>query len=476
MTTADDLRTEGPVAANDTDSPRVVLFGAPSTGKSALLGALAQSEPVPLTLIDSSGRAVQEYLDGQRSLDDRAPLASAVDNADALVLTVDSAAPKQFEEIVQQYKEFLQSVEQRRSRRSDVAGLPVFMVLTKCDLLARAGDTAANWIKRVDENERNLRSRFPEFLDQGHEAFGTIDLRLGAVAIKQPALSDRPSHPSEPYGVAELFREVASSARLFHEQCHRAGHSLHVAVMSLLGMIAVTALAVLGFFAMRPSAEVASLENSIRAVLATPESSAALRLREPLAPRLKELIKIQENASFTSLPPPLQDAVRQAIREMTAYQGLAKKVDELKRVRFLKNEDEVQKVSREIDNVVLPPEFASQWGDTRLSRKIAQYKRELAALARALAGEQDWLKKQIAEGETLLNMAIPGAGSPERQAWINRADVFLRRKDPSKQVPDIPNMKLRDLYEFPTVNGPREDYEVVRSRVARIRGGLANSS
>ena len=33
-------------------------------------------------------------------------------------------------------------------------------------------------------------------------------------------------------------------------------------------------------------------------------------------------------------------------------------------------------------------------------------------------------------------------------------------------------MKLRELYEFPTVSSLREDYEGIRPRVEKIRGGL----
>ena len=98
-----------------------------------------------------------------------------------------------------------------------------------------------------------------------------------------------------------------------------------------------------------------------------------------------------------------------------------------------------------------------------------------AALTKAVAEEKDWLKKQIEEGDKLRRMEIPAEESPQRQAWINRADVFLKRKDLTKEVPNVPNMKLRELYEFPTVSRLREDYETVRSRVDKIRGGLSNS-
>ena len=58
---------------------------------------------------------------------------------------------------------------------------------------------------------------------------------------------------------------------------------------------------------------------------------------------------------------------------------------------------------------------------------------------------------------------------------IAEADAFLKRKDLAKNVPRVTNMKLRDLYEFPSVNRLRQDFDAVRLRVDQIRGGLTDS-
>ncbi len=105
---------------------------------------------------------------------------------------------------------------------------------------------------------------------------------------------------------------------------------------------------------------------------------------------------------------------------------------------------------------------------------MQQYDTQLAALSAALATEKDWLKSRIEEGENLRRMAIPAENSPEREAWIVRADDFLKRKDLSKPITGVPNMKLRELVEFPSVKALREEYESVRARVEKIRGGLVS--
>jgi hypothetical protein len=170
----------------------------------------------------------------------------------------------------------------------------------------------------------------------------------------------------------------------------------------------------------------------------------------------------------------MQDEVRAAAKEMASYQELAKKVDGLKRVRFFKKDEDIQTFTQAIDNITLPTRYAAAWADTRLAKKIEQYRGELTALGKALADERAWLKKQTDEGDQLWRMAIPAAGSPERQAWIKRADAMLRPKDLTKEVPGVPNMKLRELYEFPSVSRLREDYDAVRMRVKNIRVGFAD--
>ena len=55
-------------------------------------------------------------------------------------------------------------LEQGRGQRTEVGGLPIFLVLTKCDLLAQVDDKALDWIEHIEERKRQLDGRFREFL------------------------------------------------------------------------------------------------------------------------------------------------------------------------------------------------------------------------------------------------------------------------------------------------------------------------
>ncbi len=259
----------------DPSALRVVLFGMPDAGKSSLLGALAQAaesqerilhghlvdlshglgelrdrvyqdrqretqeeivpypvrfspfgEPSrPAVLFDCDGRAANDLLRQKRSMvaeDREGTLAGAVLSADTLILAIDASAPhSQVDDDFREFVRFLRFLEQYRGRAHAVGGMPVFLVLTKCDLLVRdATISHAMWEARIEERKRDVNHRFQQFLEgnglrNGQLAFGTIDLEVRATAVRRPALTDAPPQPREPYGVAELFHSTFESANAF---------------------------------------------------------------------------------------------------------------------------------------------------------------------------------------------------------------------------------------------------------------------
>ncbi|MCS6851311.1 MAG: hypothetical protein NZ700_09105, partial [Gemmataceae bacterium] len=183
-----------------------------------------------VTLIDCEGRRANELLAQARAwqaADRDGSLAQALLEADALLLVVDVAdEPPQLDADFSQFHRFLQQLEEHRGRRAAVGGLPVWLVLTKCDLLAQPGDGAADWMERIEERKREVDRRFRAFRPGGSAtelpAFGRIELHLWATAVMRPALGGIPAQPREPYGVAELFRHCFEEAAQFRRRGGRA--------------------------------------------------------------------------------------------------------------------------------------------------------------------------------------------------------------------------------------------------------------
>ena len=72
----------------------------------------------------------------------RGTLARAIADADTLILPIDaSASEEELEDQFGTFGNFLTRLEQSRGKRTDISGLPVFLVLTKCDLLAEPSDS-----------------------------------------------------------------------------------------------------------------------------------------------------------------------------------------------------------------------------------------------------------------------------------------------------------------------------------------------
>ena len=123
-------------------------------------------------LIDCNGSVANEILGTPQPL-----------RADAIFLIVDSSAhAAELEALFVQFGRFLRLLEQYRGRQIDISGLPVFLVLTKSDLLARTADAADDWVERIEERKTQVAGRFKEFLghnrDRRDSPFGRIDLHV----------------------------------------------------------------------------------------------------------------------------------------------------------------------------------------------------------------------------------------------------------------------------------------------------------
>src|SRR5947209_3388476 len=236
---------------------RIVFFGLPEAGKSSLLGALVQVaqhqepqlggrvndlahglgqlhkgvyergpaptneeiveypvmiEPLPdnprmpagaATLIDSDGRVAMQLLAEEPTADNSA-LAKAMFDADTIILVVDASGDaSQLGKTFTQFAHFLRVFEEDRSRASEVTDLPVYLVLSKCDLLAKKTDSAATWIQRIEERKRQVHQRFQQFIEGAsasgpvpmlaEDAFGKVDLHVWATAVDRPAAAGRPA-------------------------------------------------------------------------------------------------------------------------------------------------------------------------------------------------------------------------------------------------------------------------------------------
>jgi hypothetical protein len=405
-------------------------------------------ESLQATLIDCDGELARDCLaKSQAGLDHKSEGCRAVLGADAILLLVDPTAGKaQIDKEFQQFGNFIHLIEKYRSHRTDVVGLPIYLVLTKCDAFAKQGDAAGAWMQKIEDGKRQVDKRFQDFLAKypyrSELPFGKVDLHVWATSVKRPALADKPAKSQEPYGVAELFRRCFESAREFHDRQQLARGRLQLALVGYISLIALMACAAAFFFAVRPSVQITLLEQQIGDALPAEHKEWFNKNPEE---RLAKLAQIMDSPSFTKLHADTQKKVKDADEEIKEYQRqndyLLKNVTDPK---FAKSEDDLRDIAEKLGDAKIPGKYEELWRETRLVKKKKQFEDDIAGMRASVKEMESWLKVQVKESEDLEvkgNVYRKGNGTvAERGKWIkNVDDLFNRRfkdKGPSETIPN----------------------------------------
>lgn len=502
---------------------RIVLFGAAAAGKSSLIGALVQAAqgpnaqlggqlldvsggmtevknqtyqkgtaptqdelrdyplaveplapakggPTTATLTDCSGPAAQALLAPEKGLPIDRPLAQALLDADALILVLDASAS--LDRNASHMGEFLRLLKSTRSQRADVGGLPIHLVLSKCDLIARPTDTNSQWLQRIEEVKRAIEDRFTKMLeDQAPLPFGGVKLHLSATAVKRPPLADRPAK-SEPLGVAELFRETLATARVHHEHREHAAGRLSLTVAGMFGLVALMGLLSGTFYVLRPSAELTALENQVQRVL--PGPGAADRLREPLEDRAKELEQLQEHPQYSQLPAALRADVEQARKEIALYQQYYKDFQaQVPDPRLKTRDEDLEKIEKSLNAFALPDAYTAAWGETRLMQRMQRYRQDIQWLRTAAKDEVDWLRQQAAEAQKLRDQVFAkGLAGDQRDAWFKQVQEHFDRAPRHKRrevVAPGSTLTYDHVYRLQRVEEARKAWDAAKKSLADLR-------
>jgi GTPase SAR1 family protein len=546
-----------------TDAVRIVLFGMPAAGKTSLLGALAQAaqtqeyllhgriedqthglealqhqlydeqprrtveEVVPYeidfepfyadgsmpaqhidaVLIDSDGRVANDLLMRRQSLPDdsrEGSLASEVSAADTLVLVLDaSAPPAQMDADFGEFVRFLRLLERSRGDRTEVGGLPVFLVLTKCDLLAHATDTPAQWQERIAERTQAVHTRFQQFLSRRQQSdgpllFGRVDLRMSATAVKHPALADVAAKPREPYGVAELFRQCLDAGRAHLTRKRRSDRLLvwtvGGAAVAVAGMVGLATLLMSG--ALHNERQPGRLEARIESFLAMDGESPAERFRgdmRSLEEKQAVMEDFQANPEFPDLPDRLQSMVDERLPELRDYIAYTKRLLRSRQPADATSENDLQQIedalrARGADGLAVPRD---DWGQTPAARMHDERTADAKLLRLAVRQVEEWYGEKKREGERIWTFADyqPGPNaSINWRGWHTEVRGYLSTiAKPlfaeSERLPgsSSPELTYRTVYGFDDVRKSSAELIGVKARLEQLSGlsaalGLGDST
>lgn len=512
-------------------TPRLLLFGSPGAGKSSLLGALLQAAPAhqveiagpsealqdlqkktysnksaptldtetyqlrfrpiekgapgpafDLTVIDSSGKDAQAMLQADEPFQNGSPLQKPILDAEVVALVVDVSLPQEKRQAeFDRFARWLLQLSAARGQRVDIADLPVFLVLNKCDLLARKEDTASLWQKRIDEGTRRIGEKFRESLKDQGIGFGTVKVHPWATAIRRPALADSDARPKEPFGVAEFFRQCVESAREFQDRRGQAQGRLQNVLFGLLGLIAILTLVVAFLYEFQPESRSTALDEKVQVLLPADDASSVQRLQgtpKRLEEKFKSLREIEAHADFAKLPSSTQEAVSGYRAEIGDYlQRYNEALVVLKLPHFAKNQKDLDEQEKAVRSFTLTEAQARSWGDTRLGKRLAQTRGEYDALHQALDQEEAWIRREITEANRILKEGTgiygkllskdPDAPETARK-WLGQLDeqMYPRPHMPREDtIKGVTRMIWEDLAKFDKVQKAQKEWSAAKGEL-----------
>lgn len=534
-----------PETPPDPSAPRVLLFGHRGAGKSALIGALLQAgetqgevlrsqvvhssadlprirdavyegrriepsqrelvsytirlrpwrpstrepgEPMSVVLDDCDGKAAEALLDNPEPVAKQvfdSPVARAVASADALMLLVDAASTdEELNEAFQEFDRFLKVVGRAKAEAREVGGFPVFLVLTQCDRLARAGDTAATWESRVKERADAAWKAFDAFLkdaapEEGEPSpylsFGSVDLTVMPAAVRRPPVAHGGLPPNQPYGVAELFRDCFAEAKAHNDRVRASNKRLKWTVRFALGAFALLTGTLAAIAIFPPQEGGATLAERVR-TYAAHEPPPAVRLADPEVERYRTALRgFATDPAFPLLDSDLRQFVESRLREIDDYRAYRARLADATAPTSARSLPDLEKLRKALEtDLAPPPEYA--WEKTPAAQLRAKWLADCAAIRaaeRSLADryrdldreatahmltrdfDAEWLKEVesiVAKGTAPpepLDKPIPGSPSLDRP----------RGEAVTYAVP----------YEFDEVYQARRYWEQARDRLLDLR-------
>jgi hypothetical protein len=198
---------------------RIVLVGQPGAGKSALVESLVNS---------AEANAPTRFV-----FEETSELAQAA-GADALLYLIPVSELSPAQEELAEVLGRLQYLQNDRGERTDIAGLPFYVVLTQCDRLVSPGENVSflDWVERIEKHKGEVyRALLP--LEHGKKpGFGRLDLHVVATAVRRPVVRGQDAaRLDQPFGVDELCQRSLELARHYRQRASRSNRRLAGLVM-----------------------------------------------------------------------------------------------------------------------------------------------------------------------------------------------------------------------------------------------------
>jgi hypothetical protein len=393
-------------------------------------------QQLPAVFIDCDGAAAGAMLDPR----DRATIPDPVldhelATADTLILVLDaSSSHEEMDSDFADFTQFLERMEQQRGDRAEVGGLPVYLVLAKCDLLTQLGDTLSDWLERIEARKREVHDRFLEFIErQPHEengAFGRIELHVWATATHRPPFRTV-ARPEEPFGVAELFRQCLGEAAAFRNRRARAGHRLAWTVGGVIGLLTILVALTIGEAIDNWNTGAAALEREVFHLRASGLSDVEW-LRAPadeLERHRKDLVRVRQDPLFFTLPNDEQEWVDNNIREINTYLKYLQELQTETPPAQMDSASALDELEKRLNTQLGLPK--PEWQNTEADELRRDLLHDIEALRKGTAELARWYRDAASKADQLFYFRDFRVSKGATVRWGTWADEVEQRLSPS---------------------------------------------
>lgn len=520
--------TVGPIPLEPT-AIRLALFGMPDSGKSSLLGALAQVAhtqtrtlhghlsdlsngltelrrrlyddqkndvpreitPYPVRFIpfgkentpgqqvvlyDCDGHAVNQLLTKQKNLESsgNSPLVDAIRQADALIMLIDASAT--YDQLADDFREFvrfMKSLEDHRTHHHAVGGWPIFLVLTKCDLLAKEPISRSMWLARIEAKEREVAAQFKDFLEATDDeapaeylAFGSLDVQVRAVGVSRPGLTDADAQPREPFGVAELFHDAIHVGGTYKQRSAQSSQRLAWTVTGAGGLLATmaTVAGLLLTTSTTPEPQLA-LATKVEIVQANEGATATARLAgTAIDRRVRELLELKGHVDFEKLSDVQKNYITLRIEEAQTYIRFRDELHAQPAPSKARTLEELALLEQRLNKLTVPTTYRGEWQQTEaVQLRERMLIAEIPALKEAVGKLTTYFQNLNTRCRTLLNETKEL--TPE---WEQKVQSLLADAEKARPFPKTDPLQ-GGAYRFDDVALAEADWLKQQTRVVGLR-------
>ncbi len=126
-------------------------------------------------------------------------------------------------------------------RECVIGGCPLFVVLTRCDLLAQPGDQQKDWVARVEARKREVAAQLQALLPAATSAkfpgFGSVTWHVHATALRPPQLNG--DKLPETLGLEELAKDSVAAALDLTVRQARQPKRLYTVLAATIGLLLI---------------------------------------------------------------------------------------------------------------------------------------------------------------------------------------------------------------------------------------------